>query len=183
MLWMKRSKDARVPASASVPIAVQTSVSKARCTASFKAREATDAENAVPFRIPRCSLDERGSGVMLCDSRAFCDEQISRAPNVAGPSKTRIDGLPVNVPAIYDNGERSKIEKHKRERQARIQSSGVPPEADILPRIGTIGVMLARRSWFIFSINSSLTPEWPRMREFIRISIAPRTQASGIQVE
>ena len=114
MLWMKRSKDARVPASASVPIAVQTSVSRARCTASFNARDATDAENAVPFRIPRCSLDERGRGVMLCNSRAFRDEQISRAPKVAGPSKTRIDGLPVNAPAIYDSGERSRIHRHKR---------------------------------------------------------------------
>ena len=52
----------------------------------------------------------------------------------------------------------------------------------MVPRRGTRGVMLARRSSFIFSMSSHRTPEWPRIREFMRIRIAPRTQASGILV-
>lgn len=35
----------------------------------------------------------------------------------------------------------------------------------------------------IFSMSSHLTPEWPRMREFIRMRIAPRTQDSGMLEE
>ena len=46
-------------------------------------------------------------GEMLCDASASRDEQILRAPNVAGPSNTRIEGFPIRVPAIYDRGERS----------------------------------------------------------------------------
>ena len=33
------------------------------------------------------------------------------------------------------------------------------------------------------SINSHRTPEWPRMSEFMRMRIAPRTQDSGMLVE
>src|SRR5882672_11377722 len=53
----------------------------------------------------------------------------------------------------------------------------------MLPRRGTIGVMLLRSSSPIFSMISHRTPEWPRMREFIRINIAPRTHDSGILVD
>jgi hypothetical protein len=57
--------------------------------------------------------------------------------------------------------------------------------AMIVPYKGTKGVILARRSWPILSINSHRTPEWPLMREreFMRMRIAPRTQDSGILVE
>ena len=61
---MKESKEARVPARASVPIAVHTWDRSVRWTASFKAKDATEAENAVPFKIPRCSLEARGIGAM-----------------------------------------------------------------------------------------------------------------------
>lgn len=35
----------------------------------------------------------------------------------------------------------------------------LPPEAEMLPRNGTRGIMLFVRSWLIFSISSTLTPE------------------------
>jgi hypothetical protein len=72
----------------------------AKCTASFKARQATDAENAVPLRIPRCSLEASGIGEMLCASRACREETIWRPEKAAGPSKTLMEGFPIRVPAI-----------------------------------------------------------------------------------
>ena len=65
----------------------------ARCTASPKARAATDAEKAVPLRIPRGSLDASRIGSMLCAASASREETIPRVPNVVGPSKTLIEGL------------------------------------------------------------------------------------------
>jgi hypothetical protein len=97
---MKGSNEPRVPARASVPIAVQTCARSARCTASLRANEATEAENAVPLRMPRCSLDASGIGAMLCLLSAVTEEYISRAPNKLGPSKTRMAGFPLNAPAI-----------------------------------------------------------------------------------
>src|ERR1700735_3732845 len=85
----------------------QTWARRARWTASLRAREATEAENAVPLRMPRCSLDWRGIGSILWSARAFLEDTIWRAPKTDGPSKTRIEGFPINVPAMYDNGERS----------------------------------------------------------------------------
>lgn len=40
--------------------------------------------------------------------------------------------------------------------------------------------MFSRNSAPIFSISSQRTPECPRIREFMRIKIAPRTHASGM---
>lgn len=88
-------------------MAVQTCAKRARCAASLSANDATDAENAVPLRIPRCSLDARGIGSMLCAASALREETISRAPKAAGPSKTRIEGLPTRAPAMYESGDRS----------------------------------------------------------------------------
>lgn len=44
-------------------------------------------------------------------------------------------------------------------------------------------MMFSRRSSPIFSMSSQRTPEWPRMSEFMRMRIAPRTQASGMLVD
>ena len=97
-----------MPSKASVPIAVHTCASKARWTASFKAREPTDAENAVPFRILRCSLETSEMGLRPCAVRALAEETIFRGPSWrVGPSNTRMEGLPTSVPAIYDKGIRS----------------------------------------------------------------------------
>lgn len=104
---MKGSYDPRTPTSASVPIAVQTCAKSAMCTASFNARAATDAEKAVPFNIPKCSFDWSEIGSMLCSASALRDDTTLRAPKAEGPSNTRIEGLPMRVPAIYDKGERS----------------------------------------------------------------------------
>src|SRR5713101_2856868 len=59
----------------------------------------------------------------------------------------------------------------------------VPPEAEMLPRSGTRGVMLARRRAAIFSMSSHRTPECPRIKELMRTRIAPRTQDSGMLVD
>jgi len=64
-------------------------------------------ENAVPFRIPRCSFEAKGRGSIPWSSSAWRDETTLRQPKVGGPSKTLIDGLPMRVPAIYERGERS----------------------------------------------------------------------------
>src|SRR5712671_6874709 len=58
----------------------------------------------------------------------------------------------------------------------------IPPEAEILPRSGTQGVIFSRSSATIFSSSSQRTAEWPRMSELIRTTIAPRTHASGMLV-
>lgn len=58
----------------------------------------------------------------------------------------------------------------------------VPPDAEILPRSGTQGVMSSRSSATIFSSSSQRTAEWPRMSELMRTRIAPRTHASGMLV-
>ena len=181
--WINWSKEPRVPTSASVPIAVQTCARIARWTASFKARDATEAENAVPLRIPRCSFDFKGIGSILYSAKASREDTIWRAPNTDGPLNTRMEGFPTRVPAMYDNGDRS-MDFQKLVPLFRIRmKKHLPPEAEILPRRGTTGVILLLNNSFIFSISSHLTPEWPRMREFIRIKIAPRTHDSGILVE
>lgn len=109
MELMKGSKERRVPDNASVPIAVQTCAKRANWTASFNANAATEAEKAVPFRIPRCSLEASGNGTIPCACKALFDGTTWRGPKVVGPSKTRIEGFPINVPAIYDSGERSEV--------------------------------------------------------------------------
>jgi hypothetical protein len=57
------------------------------------------------------------------------------------------------VPAMYDNGERS-------DRRLAIclssEHSTLPPEAEMLLRIGTQGVMFAMKTSFIFSRSSHL---------------------------
>lgn len=53
----------------------------------------------------------------------------------------------------------------------------------MLPRMGTRGVMFSFRREPIFWMSSHRTPEWPRISEFMRIRIAPRTHASGMLVE
>ena len=58
----------------------------------------------------------------------------------------------------------------------------VPPEAEILPRSGTQGVMSSSSSVTIFSSSSQRTAEWPRMSELMRTRIAPRTHASGMLI-
>ena len=57
-----------------------------------------------------------------------------------------------------------------------------PPEAEILPRRGTKGVMCSRSKWPICWMSSIRTPEWPRIKEFMRIKMAPLTHDSGIEV-
>lgn len=64
---------------------------------------------------------------------------------------------------------------------ATIENS--PPDAEMLPLMGTNGTILVWRRSHILSISSHLTPEWPRISEFMRMSIAPRTHDSGIVVE
>ena len=59
----------------------------------------------------------------------------------------------------------------------------VPPDAEILPRSGTQGVMSSLSNVTIFSSSSQRTAEWPRMSELMRTRIAPRTHASGMLVE
>jgi hypothetical protein len=61
--------------------------------------------------------------------------------------------------------------------------SDIPPDAEMLPRSGTQGVMSSRSSVTIFSSSSQRTAEWPRMSELMRTSIAPRTHASGMVIE
>ena len=80
-------------------MAVQTCARRARCTTSFKARAATDAEKAVPLRIPRCSLDCRESVSILCAASAVHEGNVSRAPNAACPANTRMEGFPTSAPA------------------------------------------------------------------------------------
>ena len=52
----------------------------------------------------------------------------------------------------------------------------------MLPRRGTRGVMCSRSRWPICSMSSMRTPEWPRIKEFMRIKMAPLTHDSGIEV-
>jgi len=63
-----------------------------------------------------------------------------------------------------------------------MTSSCLPPEEETLPRRGTRGVIFSRRRWPICSMSSIRTPEWPRIREFMRIKMAPLTHDSGIVV-
>jgi hypothetical protein len=94
------------------------------------------------------------------------------------------DGRSVpNNPATYDRGDKSKFKVDKGEIDELTRNENRPPEAEMEPRRGTAGTIFARRNSLIFSINSHLTPEWPRTREFMRISMAPRIQASGMVVE
>lgn len=65
----------------------------------------------------------------------------------------------------------------------RILNSNLPPEAEILPRRGTRGIMSSSRRLPIFSMSSHRMPEWPRIKEFMRTKMAPRTHDSGIEVE
>jgi hypothetical protein len=113
---MNGSNEPRDPRSASVPIAAQTWARSARCRASFKARAATEVEKAVPLRIPRCSLDSREMGSIPCTANALRDDMILRLPNDAVPSKTRMDGFPMRVPAMYESGERSAREEPIKDR-------------------------------------------------------------------
>lgn len=87
----------------------------------------------------------------------------------------------LSKPATYDSGERS-IHALISGKYGR-QIVDIPPDAEIEPRSGTHGMTFAERISWSFSMSSNRTPECPRIREFIRISIAPRTQASGIVVE
>ena len=52
----------------------------------------------------------------------------------------------------------------------------------MLPRRGTKGVMCSRSRWPICWMSSMRTPEWPRIKEFMRIKMAPLTHDSGIEV-
>jgi hypothetical protein len=58
----------------------------------------------------------------------------------------------------------------------------VPPDAEILPRSGTKGVMSSCSSVTIFLSSSQRTAEWPRMSELMHTRIAPRTHASGMLI-
>ena len=51
----------------------------------------------------------------------------------------------------------------------------------MLPRRGTKGVMCSRSRWPICWMSSMRTPEWPRIKEFMRIKMAPLTHDSGIE--
>ena len=55
-----------------------------------------------------------------------------------------------------------------------------PPEEEMLPRRGTSGVIFSRSRWPICWMSSIRTPEWPRIKEFMRIRMAPLTHDSGI---
>lgn len=58
----------------------------------------------------------------------------------------------------------------------------VPPDAEMLPRSGTYGMMSSRSRAASCSSSSQRTAEWPRMSELMRTRIAPRTHDSGILV-
>ena len=75
--------------------------------ASFNAREPTAAEKAVPFRMLRCSFETSEMGFKPWVDNASAEETIFRGPSRLGPSYTRMEGLPTNVPATYDKGIRS----------------------------------------------------------------------------
>lgn len=78
------------------------------------------------------------------------------------------------------SGSRRRTHDAPKNKDEMLQHS--PPEAEILPRRGTRGVMFSRSSAPMRSISSQRTPEWPRMSEFMRIRMAPRTHDSGMLV-
>ena len=99
VLCMNGSWLPRDPISASVHMAVDISARIVRVTVVFMASAATDAENAVPFRSPRCSFAANDMGSRWWFSSASRDDIIRRVPEVARPSKTLIEGFPMSVPA------------------------------------------------------------------------------------
>ena len=72
--------------------------------------------------------------------------------------------------------------KYIKNEKVKISMEDVPPEAEIVSYKGTRGLILVRRNRPIFSINFHQTPEWPQMREFMRMRVAPRNLDSGILV-
>lgn len=87
-------------------------------------------------------------------------------------------GFPTSAPAIYERGERSFIEVS--ENCEDTSSENIPPDADMEPLTGTAAIRLASKTRFMFSMSSQRTPECPRIKEFIRTSVADFTQASGM---
>lgn len=121
-------------------MAVRICESNARWTASLRTNDATDAEKAVPFKMPRCSFDPRVSGSMLCWASALLAGRSERVLEAVDRQMVLIEGFPIKVPAIYESGDRS-------------------PEAEMLPRRGTSGVMCSRSKCPICSMSSKRTPE------------------------
>jgi hypothetical protein len=67
--------------------------------------------------------------------------------------------------------------------QKHNESANSPPLALILPLNGTTGTTSSFNNFTILSTRSHLTALCPRTSELARISIAPRTHDSGIEVD
>jgi hypothetical protein len=114
---------------------------------------------------------------MLNERKASSDETTWQCPSLFFIC-TNMSGLPWRAPARYDNGIKSPLFSTVSALQPMLYSNTCL--AEMLPRLGMMGVIPCSRKAMIVSMMGKETAECPRMIEFRRASISPLTQAVGI---
>ena len=115
---------------------------------------------AVPLGMVSVSIrpNEMAATFMLRSATSA----VTRCLSFRDPIQTRTSGLPSNAPAMYDRGHTS-------------------PEVEMLACNGTRWMMSFSRRASSVLIPFICTAEWSPRSELLRMSMVPRTQASGIE--